>query len=350
MPRRAVIDREELFKTANALATEGKDVTALALLNALGGGRLTTIYKYLAEWEASQPKTTQAAGSAEIPEPVQAAFASAWRAAATEAAKETTAVKEKAAEEVNAAQKKFEEALEGIQKLEVQSEQDSAQIEALKAAVSELEEQLSQARREAAGLRAAANELRNQVQSQQAELERLHKTIEEERKKYKKRRVCRTRWADGKKYKKRCVSRTRWADRLREAQVPPLFLKRESPFVILACGLIEHPTPEGRSNRARSGRLRYATRLSRSGNRSGARLTEPASLPSGTAKVAARARGQLASRPYHTLDLYRLWYGCMEMRPSLRLSNKPAGTAGNSYIRANRRRDALSRRASSGNG
>ncbi|HEY9869422.1 MAG TPA: DNA-binding protein [Candidatus Obscuribacterales bacterium] len=181
MARRAVIDREELFEAADRMAGAGKDVTALALLNALGGGSLTTIYKYLAEWEAGRPKAPQASGSAEIPDAVQTAFASAWRVAASEAARETAAVKEKAEAEVKAAQKKFEEALEGIQKLEAQAEHDSAQIETLKARVLELEEQLSEARREAAGLRAAGDELRQQVKSQQAELERLHKEGEAER-------------------------------------------------------------------------------------------------------------------------------------------------------------------------
>ena len=100
MARRAVIDREELFETANTMAVEGKDVTALALLNALGGGSLTTIYKYLGEWESGRPKTTPAAGSTEIPDVVQNAFVSTWRVAAMEAARETAAVKEKAAEEV----------------------------------------------------------------------------------------------------------------------------------------------------------------------------------------------------------------------------------------------------------
>lgn len=184
MARRAVIDRDELFETANGMANEGKDVTALALLNALGGGSLTTIYKYLTEWEAGRPKTAPAAGSAEIPEVVQNAFSSTWRVAAMEAARETAVVKEKAAEEVKAAQKKFEEALEGIQKLEAQSEQDVAQIDALKARVSELETTLTAAGNDNAALKATAEQLRQQVKSQQVELDRLHKGMDEDRKRY----------------------------------------------------------------------------------------------------------------------------------------------------------------------
>lgn len=182
MARRAVIDREELFETANTLAAEGKDVTALGLLNALGGGSLTTIYKYLSEWEAGRPKTAPTAGAAEIPDVVQNAFMSTWRVAAMEAARETAAVKEKAADEVKAAHKQFEGALEAIQKLETESENDAAQIEALKARVSELEAALTTAGNDNAALKATAEQLHHQVKSQQTELERLHKDRDEDRK------------------------------------------------------------------------------------------------------------------------------------------------------------------------
>lgn len=178
MARRAVIDRDELFETANRLAAEGKDVTALALLNALGGGSLTTIYKYLAEWETGRPKTAPAAGGAEIPDAVQNAFMSTWRVATMEAARETAAVKEKAAEDVKAAHKQFEGALEAIQKLEAESENDAAQIETLKQRVSELEPALTAAGNDNAALKATAEQLQQQVKSQQSELDRLHKGIE----------------------------------------------------------------------------------------------------------------------------------------------------------------------------
>ena len=47
MARRQPIAPDELFETANRLKAEGKEVTALALLDALGGGSLSTIYKHL---------------------------------------------------------------------------------------------------------------------------------------------------------------------------------------------------------------------------------------------------------------------------------------------------------------
>lgn len=177
MTRRAVIDREELFETANTMAANGKDVTALSLLNALGGGSLTTIYKYLSEWEAERPKASSTAGSAEIPDLVQNAFHSTWRIATMEAARETAAIKEKAAEEVKAAQKLFDGALDAIQKLESESEQDAAEIEALRKQGSELETALSSIRNDNAALKATNEQLLHQVKSQNAELERLHKTI-----------------------------------------------------------------------------------------------------------------------------------------------------------------------------
>lgn len=178
MARRAVIDREELFEAASTMAAQGKDVTALALLNALGGGSLTTIYKYLADWEAQRPKTAPTAGGVEIPDVVQNAFMSAWRVAAMEAARETVALKEKAAEEVKAARKQFEGALEAIQKLESESENDAAQIEALKTRVSELETAVIAAGNDNAALKATVEQLRQQVKSQQTDLEAERKRRE----------------------------------------------------------------------------------------------------------------------------------------------------------------------------
>lgn len=169
MARRAVIDRDELIETANTMAAEGRPVTALALLEALGGGSLTTIYKYLSEWEAARPKSAPAGGATELPDNVQNAFMSTWRVATMEAARETAAAKEKAAEEVKAAQSKFDEALQGIQRLEAQTEQDSTLIETLKARVAELEQLVSNLSNDNAGLKATAEQLRHQVKSQQAD-------------------------------------------------------------------------------------------------------------------------------------------------------------------------------------
>ena len=55
MARTVGIDRDEVFETANRLEAEGKEVTALSMLAALGRGSLTTIYKYLDAWKESKP-------------------------------------------------------------------------------------------------------------------------------------------------------------------------------------------------------------------------------------------------------------------------------------------------------
>ena len=178
-----LVDRQELFQAAKDLAAEGKPVTALTLLEALGDGSLRTIYKYLAEWEAKQAEADPAAIS-KVPEAVQNAFASTWLAAVAEAAKDVAAEKEKACEEVSQAQKKFEEALDGIQKLEAQGGEDAALIEQLKAQVLQLQEALTHAGNENAGLAATAEQLKQQVSSQQTELDCLHKELEQQRKQH----------------------------------------------------------------------------------------------------------------------------------------------------------------------
>jgi hypothetical protein len=45
--RKALYNEQEVFQAADSLASEGKEVTAMALLGALGGGSLTTIYKHM---------------------------------------------------------------------------------------------------------------------------------------------------------------------------------------------------------------------------------------------------------------------------------------------------------------
>jgi len=167
--RRAAVDREELFQAANSMLQEGKPVTALALLEALGGGSLRTIYKYLAEWEAKQKEPAQAAIS-KVPEAVQNAFASTWLAAVAEAAKEVAAEKEKAAEEVRQAQKKFEEALEGIQKLEAQGGEDAVQIEQLK---DQIDHMSAENTRRLTNLAGQVEQLQQQVASLQKKSEQL---------------------------------------------------------------------------------------------------------------------------------------------------------------------------------
>lgn len=181
MARRPVIDREELFQAANAMSAEGRPVTAIALLEALGGGSYRTIYKYLGEWEGVRQKSETVVNTAEIPESVLNALTNTWRVATMEASKEVLAVKAKAAEEVAAAESRFEDAMDAIQKFEARSEEDAEQIEMLKAKVTQLEQLASQLGNENSALKATAEQLQQQVTSQQTELERVHKDHEQER-------------------------------------------------------------------------------------------------------------------------------------------------------------------------
>ncbi len=183
--RRAPIDPEDVFRIANAMTADGKPVVALAVLDALGGGSLRTIYRYLTEWEKNRKEAPAIASSSEVPDSVKASFSSvlanAWRVAAAEAAKEVTAVKEKAGAEVAEAQGKFEGALEAIQRLETDTERDTTTIEQLKARVVELEESVSALSQEKAGLRATAEQLSHQVKAHETELERLHNERQQDR-------------------------------------------------------------------------------------------------------------------------------------------------------------------------
>ncbi|MGH2507510.1 MAG: DNA-binding protein [Ktedonobacteraceae bacterium] len=89
---RALFTAEQVHEAADGLVAEGKTVTALTLLARLGGGSLTTIYKHLITWRDARKQDPTPAMAQAVPEPVQAAFATAlgraWTAAAGEAAKE----------------------------------------------------------------------------------------------------------------------------------------------------------------------------------------------------------------------------------------------------------------------
>jgi DNA repair ATPase RecN len=175
MGRRALFTQEQVFDTADRLAAEGKEVTATTLLSALGGGSLTTIYRHFTAWQESRPASSGVSAPIEIPDPVQGAFATAWRVAASEAAREVTSVREKAAEEVKAAQRQFQEALQQIERLEGESEADAERIEAMTVKVSELEGVLHKAESEAAAQQATVEQLQKQAKAQEQELERLRK-------------------------------------------------------------------------------------------------------------------------------------------------------------------------------
>lgn len=185
MGRKAFFTKEEIFKAADTLVAEGKEVTATTLLDILGGGSYTTIYRHLKDWQQERPELVVPNRPAEIPEQVQTAFTSAWKVAMNEAARETAAVKEKAADEVKAAQRQLEEALGQIDRLESESEVDSEKMEGLSVRLAELEAALQKSQNEATSHKATCEQLRHQVKAQEAELERMHVELDKERTKHK---------------------------------------------------------------------------------------------------------------------------------------------------------------------
>ena len=184
MGRKSFFTESEVFEAADRLAAEGKEVSATALLNALGGGSLTTIYKHLKAWQESRPAQMQTPHPIDLPEPVKTAFAAAWKVAMSESAKDLQAVREKAAEEVKTAQRQFAEALESIERLEKEAEAEANRIDGLTAKVAELEAALQKSETENAAVKATAEQLRHQVKSQEAELERVHKDMEAQRQRH----------------------------------------------------------------------------------------------------------------------------------------------------------------------
>lgn len=162
--RRPAINKEELFRAANDLVADGKRVTATALLDELGGGSLRTIYKYLAEWQQGPGQEQANNQETELPDSVLAAFKAAWRAATAEADRAAASVREKAAEEVKAAEGKFVDALDAIERLESQADQNAQRIEELSAKVAELEASLHASEVEKSALAATNKQLENQME------------------------------------------------------------------------------------------------------------------------------------------------------------------------------------------
>jgi len=168
MARTVGIDRDEVFETANRLEAEGKEVTALSMLAALGRGSLTTIYKYLDAWKDAKPVKTPMV-PVDQPEPVKTAFATAWRVAAEEAARETLVIREKATKEIDETLRQFRGALEAIAQLESEKEADAGIIEGLEKVVAELKAENAKLATGAATERARAEELRDQLKALQSD-------------------------------------------------------------------------------------------------------------------------------------------------------------------------------------
>lgn len=163
MGRKSFFTEQEIFEAADTLAAQGHEVSAQTLFKVMGGGSYTTVYKHLEAWRQSRPALVNQVIAMDLPEPVQTAFVAAWKVAASEAAREVSAIRDKATEDVKAANKQLHEALEQMSRLEVEAEADTTEIEALKARSSELEAIAKKAENENAALSAKAEQLEHQV-------------------------------------------------------------------------------------------------------------------------------------------------------------------------------------------
>ncbi len=172
MARRRAIEADELFETANRLKAEGKEVTAVALLDALGGGSLRTIYKLMETWQQSRPAEVKTEPT-EIPPAVMAGFVNSWRLATQEAGREVADVKEKAKEEVAAALRQFHGALEAIGKMEAESEADDQEIERLTGKLETTEAALHELQKESAGQKSLLEQLQKLTEKQESVIEGL---------------------------------------------------------------------------------------------------------------------------------------------------------------------------------
>jgi hypothetical protein len=177
MGRKALHTQEQVFEVADRMTAGGQEVTPTALLQALGGGSLTTIYKHLDAWQTSK-KDAPVQAVFEMPDTVKGAFNAAWQTAANEAAREVAAIREKADIEVKAVARRLEEAISNIEQLESEADADATRIETLerqlavdKAAADAF---ATQAVARESALTATVEQMRHQIEGQAAELVRVH--------------------------------------------------------------------------------------------------------------------------------------------------------------------------------
>jgi chromosome segregation ATPase len=184
MGRKAKHTQEQVFEVADQIAASGQEVTPTVLLAALGGS-LTTIYRHLEAWQALR-KDAPAPVVFEMPDDVKAAFSRAWQAAATEAAKEIAAIREKADSDVKTITRRLDEAVANIAQLESEADTDATRIEALETELATenaaaIEAATAAAKRESS-LAATVEQMQYQINAQQAELTRIHAEHEAARK------------------------------------------------------------------------------------------------------------------------------------------------------------------------
>ena len=180
MARRPNIERDELFEVADRLEADGKEVTAQALLTALGRGSYTTVYRHLDTWKASRPAPATPV-STQMPEQIKNMFAGAWRMALAEAAKETEAVRAKANEDLKRAASQFQGALNAIEELEKEAEESSKELASARELAEQRQGEIVKAESELAAHKAACEELRHQLSNRDRESARVRDELEKSR-------------------------------------------------------------------------------------------------------------------------------------------------------------------------
>jgi chromosome segregation ATPase len=177
MGRNALHTPEQVFKVADDLAAQGKEVTPNVLHGALGGGSMTTIYKHLAAWK-EQRKQLAAPVPVAMPESVLASFNQAWQVAAQEAAKEVAAIREAAETSVKESDRNLADAILTITRLEGKADEESTKLDLLMGELSNTKRAANAtateaAKREAA-LAATVGQMQKQLEEQQTALQRGH--------------------------------------------------------------------------------------------------------------------------------------------------------------------------------
>lgn len=183
MARRQAVDPDEFFETANRLVAEGKEVTAKVMLDALGGGSLRTIYKFLEMWQEKRPAPISVKSS-EVPDHVRLQYEASWKAAQQEAAREVEGVRVKAAEDVEAANKQFQEALDIADRLEKEAQEAAEQIAGLTLQVQELASKNQTLSAERATYKATSEQLNNQVEAHKQEIDRLERRSNDDKERH----------------------------------------------------------------------------------------------------------------------------------------------------------------------
>jgi len=177
MGRNALHTPEQVFKVADDLAAQGKEVTPNVLHGALGGGSMTTIYKHLAAWK-EQRKQLAAPVPVAMPDSVLASFNQAWQIAAQEAAKEVAVIREAAEASVKESDRNLADAILTITRLESEADEESAKLDSLTGDLSNIKRAANAAATEAAkreaALAATVEQMQKQLAEQQTALQLSH--------------------------------------------------------------------------------------------------------------------------------------------------------------------------------